>query len=62
MGKTDRIIRIFLAVAFAYLYFSEAVSGTLGIILLILVVVLVLTSIIGFCTLYPLFRLSTFKK
>jgi hypothetical protein len=40
MGSPDRIIRIVLAVLFAALYFTNVVTGTLGIILLVLGVVL----------------------
>lgn len=62
MGNIDRTIRFFLAIAFAFLYFSGVVSSTLGIILLVFGVVFILTSIVGFCPLYSLFRLNTCKK
>ena len=59
MGITDRIIRILLAAGFAYLYFAGVVTGTIGLILVILGGVFVLTSLIGFCPLYTIFRLNT---
>ena len=59
MGSTDRIIRIILAVVFAALYFTGTVTGTFGIVLLVLGVVFVLTSLISFCPLYAPFGLST---
>jgi Protein of unknown function (DUF2892) len=62
MGTNDRIIRLILAAIFAILYFTSAVSGTLGIILLVLAVVFVLTSAISFCPLYLPFKFSTLKK
>mgnify|MGYP001118388803 CR=1 FL=1 len=62
MGFTDRIIRLVLAAIFAILYFTGAVSGTLGIILLVLAVIFVLTSIVSFCPLYMLLKLNTLKK
>ncbi len=62
MGSTDRIIRLALAVLVAVLYFSNVISGTLGIILLIFAFVFVLTSLASFCPLYPLFGLNTGKK
>jgi len=62
MSNLDRIIRIFVAVIFAYLYFSGTVTGVLGIILLVLGVVFVLTSFIAFCPLYVPFKISTFKE
>ncbi len=62
MGKADRILRILLAVVVAILYFTEAISGTAAIILLILAGILILTSFVGFCPLYAPFKISTRKK
>lgn len=59
MASADRIIRILLAAVFGYLYFSGTVSGTLGLILVILGVVFLLTSAIGSCPLYSVFGIST---
>ena len=59
MGSTDRIIRILLAVVFAALYFTGTVTGTLGIVLMVLGAVFVLTSLVSFCPLYAPFGLST---
>ncbi|MBN1265008.1 MAG: DUF2892 domain-containing protein [Anaerolineales bacterium] len=61
MGNLDRIIRVVLAVVFGVLYFSGTVSGTLGIILLVLGVIFLLTSLVSFCPLYVPFKLSTRK-
>lgn len=62
MGNADRIIRILVAVVFTVLYFTNVVTGTLGIILLILAGVFVLTSIVSFCPLYLPIGLNTGKK
>ena len=62
MGSLDRIIRVALAIIFAVLYFSGTVSGTFGIILLVLGVVFLVTSLISFCPLYVPFKLSTRKE
>jgi hypothetical protein len=59
MGNADRIIRVIIAAAIAALYFTDVISGTLGIVLLILAVVFVLTSLVSFCPLYLPFGLST---
>ncbi|MEZ4811134.1 MAG: DUF2892 domain-containing protein [Allomuricauda sp.] len=59
MGSADRIIRIIVAAIFAILYFTGTVSGTLGIVLLVLAVVFVLTSFISFCPLYAPFGINT---
>jgi len=62
MGTIDKVIRILVAVVFVVLYFTHVISGTLGIILLILAAVFVLTSFLSFCPLYLPFGLSTKKK
>jgi hypothetical protein len=59
MGNTDKIIRLILAAVFAYLYFSGTVTGTLGIVLVVLGAVFALTSLVGFCPLYAIVGLST---
>jgi Protein of unknown function (DUF2892) len=59
MGSTDRIIRLLLAAVFAYLYFGEVVTGTLGLVLVILGGVFALTSLISFCPLYTLVGINT---
>ncbi len=59
MASADRIIRIVLAAVFGYLYFSGTVSGTLGLVLVILGAVFLLTSAIGSCPLYSIFGIST---
>lgn len=59
MGSADRIIRIILAIVFAALYFTGTVTGTLGVVLLVLGGVFVLTSLISSCPLYSLFGIST---
>ncbi|MCY7422023.1 MAG: DUF2892 domain-containing protein [Chitinophagaceae bacterium] len=59
MGSPDRIIRILAAIVFAVLYFTGTVTGTWGIVLLVLGGVFVLTSFIGFCPLYALVGMNT---
>ena len=61
MGSIDRLVRIIVAAVVALLYFNNVISGTLGIVLLVLAVVFVLTSLISFCPLYLPFGLSTCK-
>ncbi len=62
MGNTDKVIRILVAVAILVLYFTNQISGTLAIVGLVLSVVFMLTSLIGFCPLYLPFGISTKKK
>ena len=61
MGSTDKIIRFILAAIFVILYFTGTVTGTVGIILLVLAAVFVLTSLVSFCPLYAPFGLSSCK-
>jgi len=62
MGSTDKIIRVVIAAVFAILYFTGTISGTLGIVALVLAGVFVLTSLVSFCPLYAPFGLSTCKS
>lgn len=61
MGSADRIIRVIIAAIVGILYFTETISGTLGIVLLVLAGVFVLTSVISFCPLYAPFGIKTCK-
>lgn len=62
MGSADRIIRILIAAVVVILYATNIISGTLGIILLVVAGVFLLTSFISVCPLYLPFGLSTCKK
>ena len=62
MGTADKIIRVIIAAAFLTLYFTKVISGTLGIVLLVLGGVFVLTSLISFCPLYTLVGMNTCSK
>jgi TM2 domain-containing membrane protein YozV len=62
LSNLDRIVRVVLAAVLAGLYFGHVVSGTVGIILLVLGGVFLLTSLIGFCPLYAMVGLSTCPK
>lgn len=61
MGSADRMIRLLLAAIFAGLYFTDTVTGTFGIVLLVFAGVFVLTSLVSFCPLYPLLGINTGK-
>ncbi|MCX6205328.1 MAG: DUF2892 domain-containing protein [Bacteroidetes bacterium] len=59
MGTTDKIIRLIVAIVFAVLYFTNTVTGTFGLILVVLGAVFVLTSLVSFCPLYLPFGINT---
>ena len=62
MGSADRVIRVLIALVIAGLYFTNTITGTLGLVLLILAVVFLLTSLVSFCPLYTIFGISTCKR
>jgi len=63
MGSADRIIRFVIAVVIAVLFFTNIITGTLGIILLIAASVFFLTSLVSSCPAYmPLGISTTCKK
>ncbi len=61
MSNVDRIVRVVVAALFAALYFGGIVTGTLGIVLLVLGAVFLFTAAVAFCPLYAPFKFSTFK-
>lgn len=62
MGITDKVIRVLIAVVITVLYFSEVITGTLGIVLLVISGIFLVTSFTGFCPLYYLFGLRSNKN
>ena len=62
MGSTDQIIRLVIAVIAAFLYFNGTVTGTLGIVALVVAAIFTLTSLVRFCPIYALVGLSTCPK
>lgn len=61
LSNLDRILRVVIAALFAYLYFAGVVTGTLGIVLLVLGIVFVLTAVLSFCPIYAMFKLSSYR-
>lgn len=62
MGTIDRIIRILLAIVVIVLYLNDSITGVAAIILGIVAFVFIVTSLIGFCPLYAVCKISTMKK
>jgi len=59
MGSMDRSVRIGVALLAVVLYFTDILTGTLGIVALIVAGVFLLTSVISFCPLYAIFGITT---
>ena len=62
INSTDRLIRVMIAAIVAVLYFSNTISGTAGIVLMVVAGIILLTSVINFCPIYYAFGISTAKK
>ncbi|MFC2152637.1 DUF2892 domain-containing protein [Bacteroidota bacterium] len=59
MGLADKVIRSMIAIIIAVLFFTDVISGTLGIVLVVLAGIFLATSFISFCPLYTIFGFST---
>ena len=62
MGIADKVIRTLVALVIAVLFLTNILTGTLGIVMLVLAAVFLLTSFISFCPLYLPFGINTGKK
>lgn len=62
VGVFDKAFRIVAAIVIALLYYFGVISGTVGLVLIIVAIVLLLTALINFCGLYALFGCSTCSK
>lgn len=59
MGSTDQIIRVLIAIVFAVLYFTEVITGTLGIVLMVVASIFVATSLVSSCPIYSILGMNT---
>lgn len=62
VGSIDKGIRILVALILVVLYFTNVISGTIGIILLALSAVFVITSLLSYCPIWQVLGLNTMKK
>jgi len=62
MGSADKMLRIIVAIVIGILYFTNVITGTLGLILLIVGIIFLLTSLVSFCPLYLPLGINTKKK
>jgi hypothetical protein len=61
MGTTDKVIRVILALTFIYLYANEYITGTLGLVLMLVTLFFNISSIVGYCPLYAALGINTHK-
>jgi hypothetical protein len=62
MGTLDRSLRILFSFIIIGLYFTNQISGTAAIILLVVAGIFIVTSFLSFCPLYLPFGFSTKQK
>lgn len=62
MGSFDRVLRVLAAIVIGVLYFTQVISGTVAIILLVIAVIFILTSAVSFCPIYYPFGIFTNKR
>jgi hypothetical protein len=62
LHSIDRLVRIILALVFAFLIFNGTLTGLAGIILGILAIVFLATGVISFCPIYKALGISTLKE
>ena len=62
MSYADRIIRFIIAAIIWVLFFTGTITGTTGIVLMVLSFVFLLTGLISFCPLYRIAGISTLEK
>jgi len=62
MGSIDKLVRLFAAIVLIVLYYTGILSGTIGIISLVVALVLTITSLISFCPLYFLLGIKTCNR
>ncbi|MBX7206493.1 MAG: DUF2892 domain-containing protein [Bacteroidia bacterium] len=62
MSELDKILRVLAAAVVVVLNFMGTIGGTVATVLMSLAAVLLLTTLINFCPLYALFKISTRKK
>jgi len=59
IGTIDKVIRILVAVAIAVLFFTNVITGTMGIVLMVLGAIFLITGLVSICPIYLLLGLST---
>ncbi|MBV5281030.1 MAG: DUF2892 domain-containing protein [Paludibacter sp.] len=62
MGSLDKLIRLAAAIVLIVLFYSGVITGTVGIIALVVALILTVTSLVSFCPLYTLLDIRTCKK
>lgn len=62
VGTIDKVARIAAVILIGVLYATNIISGIVAILLVIVAIVLLITSFIGFCPLYLPLGINTCRK
>ena len=60
-GSTDRIVRVILGIVLIIIGWPVLGNSVLGVVLDVIGVILLITAITGFCTIYRLLGINTIK-
>ena len=59
MGLADRALRLIAAIIVGILFLNGSITGTVGVILLLVAAVFLITATVSFCPLYTLLGINT---
>ncbi len=62
MGRMDRIGRASMGVLIAVLYFFNAITGPVAVVLGVIALIFLVTSFVGFCPIYHVAKKNTLPK
>ncbi len=62
ISTPDRILRLVVAAVILGLYLAGAVSGTLGMILLLVAAIFTITSVVNYCPMYQILGMNRWVK
>lgn len=62
INTADRFIRVMIAAIIVVLVFSNIITGTLAVVLMVAAGIILLTGVINFCPIYYVLGISTFRK
>ncbi len=62
IGSMDKFVRLGLAIVLIILFYNSTLTGTLGIVALLVALILTITSLVNFCPLYSIFKINTIRK
>ena len=62
VGQTDRMIRIVVGVALLILRFASILTGTMGVIAIVVGIILIATGFLNFCPIWAALKINTKKS